>query len=289
MSGILAPVAFSPRCQGALQYAEKLACSFHSELTLLHVIPPPLGVYTAPESGAYSTAIELTEERMEQGKAELATYPEVLCPGVAVTRTVVPGDPAHEIVRCAESQGASLIVMATRGYGPFRRFLLGSVTAKVLHDAPCSVWTGPHLEQAPTYEKIAFHRVLCAIDLGDASRSVLQWAGRFAQEFDAPLDILHVLPHTLIQLGGMYFDPEWRAHAVGEVREQIARLQQDAHTAGEVLIEFGDTPASVSDVARNRKADVLVIGRGRDSGLAGRLRSTAYGILCQSPCPVAAV
>jgi len=96
--------------------------------------------------------------------------------------------------------------MATHGYGPFRRFLLGSVTAKVLHDAACPVWTGPHLEQAPSYRNIGFHRIVCAIDLAQRSRAVLEWAGRFAREFDAELDIVHVLPHTLVQLGGIYFD-----------------------------------------------------------------------------------
>jgi nucleotide-binding universal stress UspA family protein len=248
-----------------------------------------LGVFTAPEAGAYSTALELTEEQVQLAKTELAKYLEDPCPNVTLTRTVLAGDPAHEIVSHARDHGADLIVMATHGYGPFRRFLLGSVTAKVLHDAPCPVWTGPHLEQAPSYERISFHRVLCAIDLAEASSSVLKWAGQFAREFGATLDIVHVLPHTLIQLGGIYFDPEWREHAVAAARDRITRMQQETDTPGEVLIEFGDPPAAVSDLAANRKSDLLVIGRGRDSGLAGRLRATAYAIIRESPCPVAAI
>jgi nucleotide-binding universal stress UspA family protein len=39
-SRILAPIAFSARCQGAVQYAEALACHFHSQLVLLHVVTP---------------------------------------------------------------------------------------------------------------------------------------------------------------------------------------------------------------------------------------------------------
>lgn len=289
LSRILAPVAFSPRCRGAVQYAETLACHFHSELVLLHVVPPPLGIYTAPEATAYSTAAELTEERLEQRQIELATYARDLCPDIPLAREVVAGDPAREIVEQARQRAVDLIVLATHGYGPFRRFLLGSVTAKVLHDAACPVWTGPHLEQAPSYEKIEFHRIVCAIDLAKGSRAVLEWAGRFAREFGAELDVVHVLPHTLIQLGGIYFDPEWRQHAAGVARDQIRRLQEETGTPGDVSIEIGDPPVTVSDVAASRKADLLVIGRGSESGLMGRLRANAYAILRESPCPVATI
>jgi nucleotide-binding universal stress UspA family protein len=289
LSKILAPVAFSPGCRGAVQYAETLACHFHSQLTLLHVVAPPVGFFTALEAPAYSVMEELSEERLEQRKLELEKYGDSACPQVSLARQVAIGDPAHEIVSCARDLGAELIVMATHGYGPFRRFLLGSVTSKVLHDTPCPVWTGPHLEHAPSYENIAFHRIVCAIDLAEPSRAVLEWAGRFAREFDAALDIVHVLPHTLIQLGGMYFDPEWRGHAVEIVRERIARLQEEAQTHGEVSIEFGDPPVAISDLAGSRKADLLVIGRGRDAGLAGRLRANAYAILRESPCPVVTI
>jgi nucleotide-binding universal stress UspA family protein len=289
LSRILAPVAFSPGCRGATQYAETLACHFHSELILLHVVPPPPGLYTAPEATAYSTAAELTGERVEQRKIELKTYLEDHHPHVRLTRQVVTGDPAHEIAAYARDHEVDLIVMATHGYGPFRRFLLGSVTAKVLHDAACPVWTGPHLETAPSYESIGFRRIVCAIDLAKGSRAVLEWAGRFAREFGADLAIVHVLPHTLIQLAGVYFDPQWRQQAAAAARDQISRLQQETGTSGEVLIEIGAPPGTVSDVAASRRADLLVIGRGNESGMSGRLRANAYAILRESPCPVATI
>jgi hypothetical protein len=53
------------------------------------------------------------------------------------------------IVEFAHNNNITLIAMPTHGYGLFRRFLLGSVTAKVLHDADCPIWTGVHMEAAP--------------------------------------------------------------------------------------------------------------------------------------------
>ena len=289
LSRILAPVAFSPRCRGAVQYAETLAHHFHSELILQHVVQPPPGIFASPDAPDYSTVMELAAGRVEQAKGILAGYIQGQCPDIPVTQEVAQGDPAHEIVALARERGADLIVMATHGYGPFRRFLLGSVTAKVLHDAECPIWTGPHLEQAPSYQNIDFHRVVCAVDLGEASLGVLEWAGQFAREFCAQLEIVHVLPYTLVQSVGMYFDSEWRHDVATAARDGILRLQREAKVTGELSIEFGEPPAAVRDAAVSRKADLLVIGRGSESGLAGRLRANAYAILRESPCPVVTI
>lgn len=49
------------------------------------------------------------------------------------------GDPADAIVDEAGDWGADLIVLGTRGLGGAQRLLLGSVSTKVLHRAPCDV------------------------------------------------------------------------------------------------------------------------------------------------------
>jgi len=289
LSRILAPVAFSPGCRGAAQYAETLASHFHSELTLLHVVPPPMNVFSSPEAAAYSTALDMTEERLEQCRAELDRNWASECPDVPLTEEVMAGDPARIIVDYARAHQVDLIVMATHGYGTLRRFVMGSVTGAVLHDTGCPIWTGAHLEKAPNYDKIGFRRILCAIDLARESRTVLEWAGRFAREFGAELAIVHVLPHSLVETGGIYFDPAWRQDAIAEARQEICQLQRETGTEGEILIEIGETAAAISDVAETRGIDLVVIGRGETSGLLGRLRSKAYPILRESPCPVAAV
>ena len=55
-SKILVPVAFSGRCEGAAQYAEALACHFHAELVLLHVVAP-VPAYWSPDAGVVSLAL----------------------------------------------------------------------------------------------------------------------------------------------------------------------------------------------------------------------------------------
>jgi nucleotide-binding universal stress UspA family protein len=290
ISKILLPVEFSERCHGAARYAEALTSHFQAELVLLHAVPPPYSVYVgAGEVAAYSSVADLGAERLAQGKTELDAFMSDAPPNLRICRMVLEGDPAHSIVEYAHAGKVDLIVMPTHGYGPFRRFLLGSVTAKVLHDVDCPVWTGPHLEKAPSWTSIAPHRVACAVDLGIQSLPVLRWGAAMAQEFGAHLLILHAIPAATANVGGFYFDPEWRLQWEKDVRERISQLQDELKVQGELHIETGDVPAAVSDAARHLRADLLVIGRSHGSGPLGRLRANAYAILRDSPCPVVSI
>jgi len=62
--------------------------------------------------------------------------------GLDVTLTgasAAVGNAAHAIARVAEDEGAKLIAVGTRGHSPVAGLLLGSVTQRLLHIAPCPV------------------------------------------------------------------------------------------------------------------------------------------------------
>lgn len=62
-----------------------------------------------------------------------------LAPHLTVLPKLLEGNPKDAIVGEAEHWGADLIVVGSHGYGPIRRFFLGSVSLFVAHNAPCSV------------------------------------------------------------------------------------------------------------------------------------------------------
>lgn len=288
MSRILAPVEFSPRCLGSAQYAEALASHFHSEITFLHVVKTPSTPYTAPDVMVYATAVEFGADLVQQAESLLETFlPEEIRDSGA-QREVIEGDPARCIVEYACQGGFNLIVMPTHGYGPFRRFLLGSVTAKVLHDAACPVWTGPHMESAPANDPVRIRKILCAVNLEEESRAVVGWADCMAREFHADLHIAHVIAAAERRAGGWSFDPDWRADVCRRARASIEQLQIGLEAHADILIEMGETPEVIRDIASRLNADLIVIGRGR-MGMMGRLRTNAYAILRESPCPVLAI
>jgi nucleotide-binding universal stress UspA family protein len=287
LSRILAPVEFSPRCHGGVLYAQALAARFRSEIVLLHVVVPPTNSFSALEAMAYSSAAELARELYAERTASLAEFP---CEAPAgVRRMVIEGDPARTITGYAASERCDLIVMPTHGYGPFRRFLLGSVTAKVLHDAGCPVWTGPHMEEARSSPNGEFHQVACALDLGPHSRAVLCYAGRLAGALGAELTVLHAIPASATRLGGFYFDPDWRIQLTNTARERIEFLLRDVGLSARVAIESGETPVAVCSAAKDAAADVLVIGRGSTPRAHGHLPTNSYAIVRQAPCAVVAL
>lgn len=280
---VLLPVDFSERSKGAARYAKALATHAHSELTLLHVLEPPY-VLGLPEGGGSVFA----ETRAAQVNEELGGFLKDELGGIPVQRIVLEGDPAYRIVEYAHSQQVGLVMMPTHGYGPLRRFILGSVTAKVLHDADCPVWTGVHAEEIPAAGEIPFDHIVCAVDLGRQSVKALCWAHRMASELDAMLSLVHVVPDVDTP-PGRYFDPDLPTYLANMAQVELEKLQKTVGTHAEVFIRRGDPPKELRRAAQHLEAHLLVIGRSSEAGIFGRLRTNAYAIIRQAPCPVVSV
>jgi len=273
---ILLPVDFSERAAGAARYARCLASRCGSEVVVLHVLPPLHSDFGTEITGAM--LVDVYRTRAEQAARELESYLADDLAGLNVRRVVLNGDPSTQIVTYAHGEGAELIVMPTHGYGPFRRFILGSNTAKVLHDADCPVWTGVHLDQAPAHDEVAITSILCAVDLGPQSLKTLAWASWLQQRFQAKLTILHAVAAHADSAG------------IQEIaEEELQHLQREAGAQAELLLEAGEPSRVICAAASRIRASLVVIGRGSAAGDFGRLRTNAYAIIRQSPCPVVSV
>ncbi len=286
LSKVLLPVDFSPRAVGAARYAEALVGRCGAEVTMLHVVPPPQYDIATMEAGSIAVT-ELYENRKAAAAEQNRKFLSEELPGFQPERRLLEGDPARAIVKTAHDEGFNLILMPTHGYGLFRRFILGSVAAKVLHDADCPVWTGVHLEEAPAVESIQFRTVLAAVDLGKQSEKTIAWAAGFAQKTSARLVIAHATP-SMDRRTGEFYDPWWEDVA-RDSGQRVAELQKAAGTSAQVVIESGDPPYLIEAVAKRERADLVVIGRGAAAGVLGRLRANSYAIIRQSPCPVVSV
>ena len=287
LTKILLPVDFSERALGAARCVKALARCFQSEITLLHVVTPPHYEFGALEVGG-SMLSELFASRTAQIEKELAEFCSEELQGLRVKRLVIEGDPARRIVEHAHAEKVDLIVMPTHGYGPFRRFILGSVTAKVLHDADCPVWTGVHMAETPSREGPHLGTVICAVDLHEQSARVVNWAAKFAASVGARLIVLHATA-TLELAEGEYSDPAWRTALEKQARQEISGLLASAGAQAEIQVEIGDPAEVVRATAEGRQGDLVVIGRGSAAGVFGRLRTNAYAIIRESPCPVVSV
>src|SRR5262249_23900316 len=152
-SRILLPIDFSATSAYAAAYARALACRFQADLTVAHGFELSSSLLVMNEAGV---SREWYEERKQYTRRTLDEFCTNHLRGMPVQRELLDGDPAHAIVTFAHDKQMEMIVMPTHGYGAFRRFILGSVTAKVLHDADCPVLTGVHIAEAPVPEAVQF-------------------------------------------------------------------------------------------------------------------------------------
>jgi len=285
ISHILVPVDFSEGCLGMLHYAKEIAEHYGAEITLLHVVDT---VNAGPmlDMAELEAACRLA---LDTASARLAAFGEGELRGVAVRRLAQEGDPAKKIAAFVQGERVSLVVMPTRGLGPLRRFLVGSVTAKALHDVPCPVLTGVHMERFPRHFPAVFSNVACAVGLDGHSQETLKWAARLASGFRAQLNLVHAIP-TLEPGFEIPFDGNWKSDVANLAREDLGKLVTacGADVTGIHVLE-GEPKKTVCAFAELSGADLLVMGRGARGSSAGNLPTNTYAMIRESPCPVMSI
>ena len=289
LAKILVPVDFSARSRAAVSQACALARHFHSQLTLLHVnevsvVHPRSGPFGFGISGREATLAEHVAARQR----ELNSFAAEELAGLDVRKIMCTGDPARVIMGRVETWRPDLVLMSTHGCGQHRRLLLGSVAAKVLHDAECPVWTTAHpVEQAAGDPTQARH-VMCAVNFGPQCGKALHWAADFAAEIGARLTVVHAVLGTPPDLPERYMF-QWHGESHYGAEERLRAFLRESNVRAETLVVEGEAPKAVSAAARQYEAGLLVMGRSSGHGKAGRLGSRAYGILCHAPCPVISI
>lgn len=282
---ILFPVDFSERSAATVASVQAMAQRFGAELTVLHVVDlaPAVGI-APPEAAAWATLIGADRLR-ESGKIALERFVDREFPGAQVKAESAEGDPATAIVDYARDNAADLIMMPTSGRGRFRRTLLGSVTAKVMHDTAVPVWTGVHTDEIAAHSPNRWKHLLCA--LGDEARDLptLRWAAEFAKE--QKLDIR--LVHAVAGADGCEDNPSLSEFLFSVARERIGKLQAEAGTDFELCLHGGKVGRVVRYAAVGHAADLVIIGRGVIQEPFGRFRSGVYEIVREAPCPVISV
>jgi nucleotide-binding universal stress UspA family protein len=285
IKNILLPVDIPIASLGVIHQAATLARHFHSEIVMLHVVTAQSHAAGVPEDTQKLAKWDLLAAIIEQAQKQRDPSLEPELDGLAIQRKLAQGDVAQAIVQTAQEEKANLIMMPSYSF-TFYQFLLGSVTAKVLHGTECPVWTGAHVEGGPGQE-FAMRNVLCAVEFGPRADLTLSWAAQMAAEFGAHLTLANVTASVEFWgPGGSYVDQRWKEELVSNASEQMAKLQQDTGIKADVLIGSGDVPTALSQAAKQTKADLLVTGC---YPYGGHLRTHGYGIICAVPIPVLSV
>src|SRR6266404_6220130 len=159
-----------------------------------------------------------------------------------------------------------------------KRSLLGSLTAKVLHDIDCPVWTAAHTSDPRLLAHADCKNIVCAVDHNEEGLQVLKRAADLAKTWKARLCLVHAAP----VMDGIIFADDDPREVRNVRRGEINKMQRDAGTGFDAIIESAEVGDLVNKVAVRRDADLMVIGRGKLQQGLGRLLTQAFDIVRES-------
>jgi nucleotide-binding universal stress UspA family protein len=154
----------------------------------------------------------------------------------------------------------------------------------VLHDAKIPVWTSAHAPEPSHRAHPEPRHILAAVDLDKEARPTLDAALSLAKETGASLDIVYAVAEGVIAPG--MADAQLEELLIEGAREQVAKLQFGAGSDAGAIIEIGSPAKVVRAAALDKRADLVVAGRGNLHSVLGRLRAHTYAIIREAPCPV---
>jgi nucleotide-binding universal stress UspA family protein len=282
---ILFPVDFSERSSAIAPFVLSMAQRHKAAVVLINVIQPPPPLYGGMDT-VYPETFDYADNRAVLLKS-LADFAAKELPKIEVTTVVDIGEPASVIADYAHAGAIDLIAIPTHGYGAFRRALLGSVTAKILHDSKVPVWTSAHAPEASHRAHPQPRHILVAIDPDKDALPTLNAALAVAKECGATLEIVTAVAEGVIAPG--MADADLEHLLLDGTREQLAKLQSEAGSSAGVIVEIGGPAKVVRTAALSKRADLVIAGRADIHGLLGRLRANTYAIIRESPCPVLSV
>lgn len=283
LTSILVATDFSLASDRALDYALSLARRYESRIILAHIVASGPDYFYAPATPGvrYESALSVAEDEMGQilisGRLRDVRH-----------ETLVEQGPFWPILEeLIERYHIDLVVVGTHNAHGLEKLFLGSMAEQVFRRMKCPVLTvGPAAGGTP--KEAQFKNILFATDFGLGVEREAAFAFSLAQEHEANLTLLHVVPHAEDYTGeGLSLKRE----AIFQELAELVPPGSELWCKPEFRMRLGDPAREILEVARDTNADLIVMGAKRQRGLtAGHaLHTVAYSTAAAAPCPVLTV
>jgi nucleotide-binding universal stress UspA family protein len=279
---ILCPVDFSPASLRVFNYSIRLAQNYAARLHLLHVIPPVI-------RSAYDFAIDgdkLTATLKEHAVIELMNLRKVAA-GASVDADfeIRTGEVEPEIRESVRDEAADLVVIGKHGRHGIDRWFMGSVTERLLRRLPVPMLIiNEGKAQRATPPNI--RKIVLTTDFADGTAKTVSFTLALAQQSQAIVTVLHVIPHTA-GFEVPYDKPK------EDVQSELSNLiPEHARSSGIVVteIESGVPFKQILHYVESNLPDLLVMNiHGKGALERALLGSTAERVIRGAPCPVLAI
>jgi nucleotide-binding universal stress UspA family protein len=262
---ILLPVDFSEHSALAFGHAGLFARAFGAQLELVHVVEQVVHSHPSFWSAEPALADELHRQSVASAERLLLELERARASelGPRTSSRVVSGSVPGALADHAAASGAQLIVMSTHGRTGFARWLMGSVSERLLRVAPCSALV---VRGAAHGSTPSIRRVLVAVDLSEHSRRALDAALAIARPLGAAVEVLHAVALP-IQADAGLSQPGLIDRLRERARAELARFVSEvvaAGSAGAIEVEQTLVPGAPTSVINEhvaaRQPDLLVLG-----------------------------
>ena len=273
---------FSACSDAAFTCATGVARANRARLSLLHVVVPDAVTYmTSDVPVALDLQEKWAQEQMPRVDERLKDLQHEMI--------VVQGEDVWAAVEAKlELLGNDLIVLGTHGRTGSRKMLMGSLAERVLRGSTVPVMTvGPEVPLG--LGKGKFHRVLLATDFAPGSAEAACYATSVAQRDQAELVLVHACRKS--KSGGPDKGSELSvAEALHRLDETVSCTTK-LRSRPEMLVEHGEPAARIVEVAKQKQADLIVMGARNTRNLATTHLEigTVHNVVAQAPCPVLTV
>ncbi|MBI1765589.1 MAG: universal stress protein [Acidobacteria bacterium] len=275
---ILCPLNHLPTAADAveaLRYAVALAAAYEAELFVCHCTSDPL---TAEHAAHLRQTFEALLHELNGPRP------------IACQVLLIEGDPVSEIPAAAAERRVDLIVMRSRRR-PLAAALLGSTAEAICRTAPCPVFvthSNEHEWEGLQEGDLKLRRLLIAHDFSNDSELALSYGLLLAQEYQAEVHLMHVLPYEPVPALAVMPNSEAAAF------HQAARRLQSAVPAEAFLwcqikqvVRSGQPYREILTYAEDHEMDLICLGaQGAGFSMHALFGSNADRVLRQASCPV---
>ena len=278
---ILFATDFSAAAAHAVPFVKNIARHFQSDLVALHVKPPVVNPMTQPTTWQADIVAARVFDKKHRDEL-LDTFA-----GINTEVMIEEGEIQSCLQSAIEKHDTDLVIIATRGRTGVAKVLLGSVAEEIFRTLPCPVLTvGPHSDPA----KANIREILLATDFGSESQSAAAYAVSLAQEYQARLTLLHVVPERKPGELVSWFDVQ---ESSKQLLRKLVPAEAEAWCRPEYLVERGDPAERILDLANLRAVDLIVLGAQPEKGIPGAAThlpiATAHKVVAHANCPVLTV
>jgi len=213
---ILVPIDFSDRSKKALKVADKFASLFDGTVTPFYS-HLPISELDEPYALGMSTKMYQKFEDLEHTLVDRVN--EIAAENVDATRlgksVVVMGNAAQGIIDASEDY--DYVIMSSHGRTGFSRFLLGSVSEKVLR-----LCNKPVMIVENDSDVDDFKKILVTTDFSENSAEAFPYAIEIAKATGAEVDLVHILSFD-------QFEDEEKDLSLRKIREERLKLLKKEH------------------------------------------------------------